>query len=82
MPTLSQLNTFEDEIKIQSISNENLKKIADSIPSSAHPMSEIASLVGLMSAFHSTEEDGDDEKNMMRLMATLPIMATWNYKKA
>lgn len=81
LPTLSQLNTFEDEIKKQTISNENLKKIADSIPSSAHPMSEIASLVGLMSAFHSTEEDGDDEKNMMRLMATLPIMATWNYKK-
>ena len=81
LPTLSQLNSFEDEIKKQTISNENLKKIADSIPSSAHPMSEIASLVGLMSAFHSTEEDGDDEKNMMRLMATLPIMATWNYKK-
>jgi citrate synthase len=82
LPTLSQLNIFEDEIKKQTISNENLKKIADSIPSSAHPMSEIASLVGLMSAFHSTEEDGDDEKNMMRLMATLPIMATWNYKKS
>jgi citrate synthase len=58
-----------------------LKKIADTIPNSVHPMSEIAGLVGLMSAFYSTEEVGDDEKNMMRLMATLPIMATWNYKK-
>lgn len=44
-------------------------------------MAEIAGLVGLMSAFHSTEEAGDDEKNMMRLMATLPMMAIWNYKK-
>jgi citrate synthase len=81
LPTISQLDSFESEIKKYTISNEALKKIADSIPNSVHPMSEIASLVGLMSAFHSTEEAGDDEKNMMRLMATLPIMALWNYKK-
>jgi len=81
LPTLDQLNSFENKIKQETISNENLKKIADAIPSSVHPMSEIASLVGLMSAFHSMDEDGDDEINMLRLMATLPIMATWNYKK-
>lgn len=81
LPTKTQLDSFENEIKQYTISNEVLKKIADSIPNSVHPMNEIASLVGLMSAFHSTEEAGDDEKNMMRLIATLPIMATWNYKK-
>lgn len=81
LPTKTQLDSFETEIKQYTISNEVLKKIADSIPNSVHPMNEIASLVGLMSAFHSTEEAGDDEKNMMCLMATLPIMATWNYKK-
>jgi len=81
LPTKHQLDSFENEIKQYTISNEVLKKIADTIPNSVHPMSEIAGLVGLMSAFYSTEEAGDDEKNMMRLMATLPIMATWNYKK-
>ena len=81
LPNKAQLDSFESEIKQYTISNEVLKKIADTIPNSVHPMSEIAGLVGLMSAFHSTEEAGDDEKNMMRLMATLPIMATWNYKK-
>ena len=82
LPTKSQLDSFESEIKQYTISNEVLKKIADTIPNSVHPMSEIAGLVGLMSAFFTTEEEGDDEKNMMRLMATLPIMATWNYKKS
>jgi len=82
LPTKSQLDSFESEIKQYTISNEVLKKIADTIPNSVHPMSEIAGLVGLMSAFFTSEEDGDDEKNMMRLMATLPIMATWNYKKS
>ncbi len=81
LPNKAQLDSFENEIKQYTISNEVLKKIADTIPNSVHPMSEIAGLVGLMSAFYSTEEAGDDEKNMMRLMATLPIMATWNYKK-
>lgn len=81
LPTKSQLDSFESEIKKHTISNEALKKIADAIPNSVHPMAEIAGLVGLMSAFHSTEEAGDDEKNMMRLIATLPIMAIWNYKK-
>lgn len=78
LPTKHQLDSFENEIKQYTISNEVLKKIADTIPNSVHPMSEIAGLVGLMSAFYSIEEAGDDEKNMMRLMATLPIMATWN----
>jgi len=82
LPTKSQLDSFESEIKQYTISNEVLKKIADTIPNSVHPMSEIAGLVGLMSVFFTTEEEGDDEKNMMRLMATLPIMATWNYKKS
>jgi citrate synthase len=81
LPTKSQLDLFESEIKKHTISNEALKKIADAIPNSVHPMAEIAGLVGLMSAFHSTEEAGDDERNMMRLIATLPIMAIWNYKK-
>jgi citrate synthase len=81
LPNKAQLDSFESEIKQYTISNEVLKKIADTIPNSVHPMSEIAGLVGLMSAFHSTEEAGDDEKNMMRLLASLPIMATWNYKK-
>jgi citrate synthase len=32
--------------------------------------------------FHSTDEAGDDEKNILRLLATLPVMATWHYKKS
>jgi citrate synthase len=39
-------------------------------------------VVGAMSAFHSTDEAGDDEKNIFRLLATLPVMATWHYKKS
>lgn len=81
LPTKLALEAFENEIKSYTITDALLKKIADHIPNSVHPMSEIASLVGLMSAFHSTDQDGDDEKNMMCLMATLPIIATWSYKK-
>jgi len=39
-------------------------------------------VVGAMSAFHSTDDAGDDEENILCLLATLPVMATWHYKKS
>jgi citrate synthase len=42
----------------------------------------ISAAVGAMSAFNSTENPGDDEKSIFRLLAQLPIMSTWSYKKS
>lgn len=82
LPTQVELDAFDKEIKIHTTINEDLLKIADAFPATAHPMCVMAALVGALSAFYSTEEEGDDENNIFHLIATLPVMATWTYKKS
>ncbi len=82
LPTSAQLADFEKQIQSYTVVNEELLAIAHAFPASTHPMCVLAALVGAMSAFHSTDEAGDDEKNILRLLATLPVMATWHYKKS
>ncbi len=82
LPTQVQLDAFDKEIKIHTTINEDLLKIADAFPSTAHPMCVMAALVGALSAFYSTDEAGDNESNIFHLIATLPVMATWTYKKS
>jgi len=82
LPTSAQLADFEKQIQSYTVVNEELLAIAHAFPASTHPMCVLAAVVGAMSAFHSTDEAGDDEKNILRLLATLPVMATWHYKKS
>jgi citrate synthase len=79
LPTQAQLDAFEESIKKYSVCNQALLKIADAIPSSTHPMSELSALVGLMEGQYSTNEPAE---NILRLLAALPIFAAWNYKKS
>ncbi|MHA8063497.1 citrate synthase [Aquirufa aurantiipilula] len=82
LPTQDQLDAFSADIQSYTQVNQDLLKISDGFPVSSHPMCTIAALVGAMSAFYSTDEAGDDEKSVLRLLAQLPVMATWSYKKS
>jgi citrate synthase len=82
LPTVAELANFEKQIQSYTVVNEELLAIANAFPASTHPMCVLAAVVGAMSAFHSTDEAGDDEENILCLLATLPVMATWHYKKS
>jgi citrate synthase len=79
LPTQAQLDAFEESIKKYSVCNQTLLKIAEAIPSSTHPMSELSALVGLMEGQYA---GNDPAENILRLLAALPIFAAWNYKKS
>jgi citrate synthase len=79
LPTQAQLDAFEAAVKKYTVSNEALLKIQQVIPSSTHPMSELSALVGLMEGQYNTAET---QENILRLIAALPILAAWNYKKS
>ncbi len=79
LPTQAQLDAFEAAVKKYTVSNEALLKIAQVIPTSTHPMSELSALVGLMEGQYDTKESNE---NILRLIAALPIFAAWNYKKS
>lgn len=79
LPTQAQLNAFEAAVQKYTVSNQALLNIAQVIPTSTHPMSELSALVGLMEGQYSADEKED---NILRLLAALPIFAAWNYKKS
>jgi citrate synthase len=82
LPTQTQLDEFSDAISAEANINEGIHSITNGFPVEAHPMCVIAAAVGAMSAFNSTDNPGDDEKSIFRLLAQLPIMSTWSYKKS
>lgn len=86
LPTQKQLNDFEFEIRTHTLVNEDMRKIFEGFPVNAHPMGVLSSLVSAMSAFYPESPDQDVEAvtqlHIIRLLAKLPTIATWSYKKS
>lgn len=86
LPTQAQYAAFEDRVRKHTLVNEDMRKIFDGFPVNAHPMGVLSSLVSAMSAFYpdSYDEKAADhtELHIIRLLAKLPTLATWSYKKS
>lgn len=86
LPTQKQLDDFEFEIRTHTLVNEDMRKIFEGFPVNAHPMGVLSSLVSAMSAFYPESPDQDVEAvtqlHIIRLLAKLPTIATWSYKKS
>ncbi|OZI08499.1 citrate (Si)-synthase [Siphonobacter sp. BAB-5385] len=84
LPTQEQYAEFEDSIRRHTIVNEGVRAIFDNFPVNAHPMATLSSLVSALSAFYpdSYDEKGKDDRHIIRLLAKLPTIASWSYKKA
>lgn len=82
LPTAEQYAKFENDIRMHTIVNEDMRRIFDGFPVNAHPMGVLSSLVCAMSAFYQGKAGADDNLNIIRLLAKMPSMATWSYKKS
>ncbi|WP_128544836.1 citrate synthase [Larkinella soli] len=86
LPTQEQYATFEDRIRRHTMVNEDMRKIFEGFPNNAHPMGVLSSLVSALSAFYpdSYNEKAPDQTEMhiIRLLAKLPTIATWSFKKS
>lgn len=86
LPSAAEYAAFEDRIRKHTLVNEDMRKIFDGFPVNAHPMGVLSSLVSAMSAFYpdSYDEKAVDhtELHIIRLLAKLPTLATWSYKKS
>ncbi|GAB3507488.1 citrate synthase [Spirosoma knui] len=86
LPTREQYAQFENSIRRHTLVNEDMRKIFDGFPVNAHPMGVLASLVSAMSAFYPDSYEGAGLNNIdlhiTRLLAKLPTIATWSYKRA
>jgi len=85
LPTQSELEIFDNEIRKDSIVDEDLKLILKSFPKSAHPMGVLSSLTSALIAFNPSSVDVESEADMreaiIMLMAKFPILASWTHRK-
>jgi citrate synthase len=87
LPTTDQLDSFKDRIQKHTNLHEDIKKVFDGFPSSAHPMGVLSSAVSALTAYYPGSIDptaNDDEVDMtiVRLMAKLPTIAAWSYRNS
>ena len=85
LPTTEQYAKFKTDITRHTLVPEDMYKIFEGFPVNAHPMGVLSSLVSSMSAFYPESYEGPDEQTdlqIIRLLAKLPTLATWSYKRA
>ena len=85
LPTDVQLLKFHADIRAQSQVDEDVKKILDGFPKSAHPMGVLSSLTSALVAFNPSSVNVDSEEDMYRaivkILAKFPVLAAWTYRK-
>ncbi len=85
LPTKEQLSKFDKDIKAESHVDEDMKKILDGFPKSAHPMGVLSALTSALIAFNPTSVNVDSEEDMyntiVKLLAKFPVLAAWAMRK-
>ena len=86
LPTRDQLTKFVTEVTHHTLIREEMRHFFDSFPADAHPMAVLASGTVGMSTFypdsHEIFEADAVEITINRLIAKLPTLAAWSFKKA
>ena len=87
LPSQTELDTFTNEIRKHTLVHEDIKKILDGFPSTAHPMGVLASLFCSQTAFYPESLDPNRSAEGVRLsivrsLAKMPTFAAWAYKNA
>ncbi|WP_106793097.1 citrate synthase [Aquimarina sp. Aq78] len=85
LPTKVELEKFDSDIKEESHVDEDMKKILDGFPKSAHPMGVLSSLTSALIAFNPGSVDVDSEEEMynaiVKILAKFPVLAAWTMRK-
>jgi citrate synthase len=87
LPSQTQLDKFTYDIKTHTLVHEDVKKILDGFPSTAHPMGVLASLFCSQTAFYPESIDPNRSVegvylSIVRSIAKMPTFAAWAYKNA
>jgi len=86
LPTREQLDDFTANVTHHTLIHEEMRRFFDSFPYDAHPMAVLAAGTVGLSTFYQDSHDifspAAVEITSMRLLAKLPTLAAWAYKKA
>ena len=86
LPTAEQLESFRHQITLHTLLREDMRPLFDAFPRDAHPMAILSAATSALSTFYQDHYDpfdpDDVEVSIYRLMAKLPTVAAWSYKKS
>jgi citrate synthase len=86
LPTPAQLAEFGDKIRVHTLLQEEMRAFFSGFPRDAHPMAVLSSAVTALSTFYQDALDPTDPEQVeisgIRLMAKLPTIAAYAYKKS
>jgi citrate synthase len=85
LPSASELSKFTEDIGKHTMVHEDLRRFFDGFPRDAHPMPVLSSAVSALSTFYQDSLDPFDARQVeistIRLMAKIPTLAAYAYKK-
>jgi citrate synthase len=85
LPTPEQLLKIENEIREESLVDEDLKAILKSFPKGAHPMGILSSLTSALIAFNPSSVDINSEPEfheaIIMILAKLPVLVSWTQRR-
>ena len=85
LPNPAELSKFTQDITMHTMVHEDLRRFFDGFPRDAHPMPVLSSAVSALSTFYQDSLDPFDERQVeistIRLMAKIPTLAAYAYKK-
>jgi citrate synthase len=86
LPNATELASFRESIRRHTMIHEDMRSFYNGFPKDAHPMAILSSVVGALSTFYQDSLDPHDprqvEVSIHRLMAKLPTIAAYSYKKS
>ncbi len=85
LPSTEQLDKFYSDIKSKSVVDDDIRKIVDAFPKSAHPMGVLSSLTSALTAFNPSSVNVDSEEEMynsvVKILGKFPVLVAWTMRK-
>jgi citrate synthase len=86
LPSKTQLEDFREKLRRHTMLHEDMRLFYDGFPRDAHPMAICSSVIGALSTFYqdslSVTDPEQVNRSVLRLMAKLPTIAAYAYKKS
>jgi citrate synthase len=82
LPNTQELSDFREELTYHSMIHEDMKKFFEGYPPTAHPMAILSSMVASLATYYPELVAGDDDLNVVRLLAKAKTVAAYAYKKS
>ncbi|MDA9646763.1 citrate synthase [Flavobacteriaceae bacterium] len=91
LPNLQQLDKFHSDINSETIVDDDIRKILDAFPKTAHPMGVLSSLTSALTAFNPSNDqisNIDYERtrealynNIVKVLGKIPVLVAWTLRK-